>query len=101
MELYLGIFLAIAAMATAAYFAMKCTELKRRFGPVLSIEHEAARVRKELDNEKSKVLTEIEQAKMKADSLGSHYAQAKAIYDRMKHEISLLEGLSEDMSFGV
>jgi hypothetical protein len=101
MELYLSIFLAIAAMATAVYFAVKCAALIKRFSPVLSIQDEAARVRKELENEKSKVLSELEQAKMKAASLGSSYAQAKAIYDRMKHEISLLEDLSEDMSFGV
>jgi hypothetical protein len=72
MELYLSIFLAIAAMATAVYFAVKCAALTKRFSPVLSIQDEAARVRKELEHEKSKVLSEIEQAKMRSASVVRH-----------------------------
>jgi len=101
MELYLGILLAIAAMATAVHFAVKCSALTKRFSPVVSVEDEANRVRSELESEKARALSEIGEAKRKAASLGSSYAQAKAIYDRMKHEISLLEELSEEMSFGL
>ena len=83
-----------------------------RFKPVLSLDEEAERVRKDTERNKADSAREIEQAKAeaaeavgkaraKAADLALAYNKAKETYDRIQHEVSLLEATSEDMSFGL
>jgi hypothetical protein len=92
---------AAAATAAAVFLAVKYIAMARRFKPVLSIDDEVNRVRKELEREKARLTREIEEAKARSAKLGKNYAEAKTVYDRLQHELSMLQEESEDMSFGV
>jgi len=86
--------------------------IKKRFAPVLSLKEEADRVAKEIKKQKSETLHEIEAAKAEAAEsvaktkakiadLALAYDKAKPVYDRLQHEVSLLESATEEMSFGL
>src|SRR3954454_19611778 len=102
--------IASLSIAAAVYFGWKYRAVSARFAPVLSLEEEAERVRRETKKKKVDTLREIEiaraeaaealaTAKGKAANLSGEYSKAKAIYERLQHEVSLLESTSEDMSF--
>jgi hypothetical protein len=101
MEQYLLILALVAAVAALAYFATKYVAMVKRFASVLAIEVEVSRVRAGLQKEKAGLTREIEDARKKAAKLGNNYAEAKTVYDRLQYELSVLQGESEDMSFGV
>ncbi len=103
---------AVCSIAAAVFFGMKYKAIVDRFKPVLSLDEEAERIKRETEKNKADSAREIEQAKMdaaeevgkarvKAADLTLAYNKAKDIYDRIQHEISLLEATSEDMSFGL
>jgi hypothetical protein len=103
---------ALGSVAAAAFLGWKYQTIASRFKPVLSVDEEAKRVRKETEKSKAGCAREIEQAKAeaaeavgkakaKAADLTFSYNKAKEIYDRLLHEVSLLEATSEDMSFGL
>jgi hypothetical protein len=103
---------ALCSVITAVFFGWKYLSIVKRFKPVLSLDEEAERVRKEIEKNKADSAREIEQAKAeaaeavgkakaKAADLTVAYNRAKEIYDRIQHEVSLLEATSEDMSFGL
>jgi hypothetical protein len=101
MGLYLLILVAVVALATAAYFATKYMAMAKRFKPVIVIEDEANRVREGLGKEKDALTREIAEFRANAGKLSNNYVKAKMVYDRLQHELSLLQEESEDMSFGV
>jgi hypothetical protein len=75
--------------------------IRTRYAPVVDVDEEVAKSRTELE----KVRADLERAgteylKQKT-ILGQEYAAAKAIYDRLKGEIALLEEHLEDISFGL
>jgi hypothetical protein len=103
---------ALASVAAAVFFGWKYQAMVNRFKPVLSLDEEAERVRKDTERNKADSAREIEQAKAeaaeavgkaraKAADLALAYNKAKETYDRIQHEVSLLEATSEDMSFGL
>jgi hypothetical protein len=103
---------ALASVAAAVFFGWKYQAMVNRFKPVLSLDEEAERVRKDTERNKADSAREIEQAKAeaaeavgkaraKAADLTLAYNKAKETYDRIQHEVSLLEATSEDMSFGL
>ncbi len=98
---YVVILTAVVATGVAVYFAGKNFAMTKRFKSVISIDDEVNRVRKELEEEKAGLAHDIDQAKANAAKLGKNYTEAKIVYDRLKHELSLLQEESEDMSFGV
>jgi hypothetical protein len=100
------------AFATAIYFGWKYRVTAARFAPVLSLEEEANRIRRETEKQRAKALEQIAtsnsesaaaiaKARANAASLSSDYIKAKEVYDRLRHEVSLLEAVSEDISFGL
>jgi hypothetical protein len=102
----------LCSSAAAVFFGWKYRAVVNRFKPVLLLDEEAERVRKDIEKRKSDSALEIEQAKeeaaeaigkakAKAADLTLAYNKAKEIYDRLLHEVSLLEETSEDMSFGL
>ncbi|MGO8757760.1 MAG: DUF4041 domain-containing protein [Terracidiphilus sp.] len=104
--------IAVGSSVAATYLATKYFGIVKRFKPILSLDEEAARLRNEIDHNRSEAALEIEQskadaaetvraAKSKAADLSKSYTQAKEIYDRLQHEISLLQEDSEDLSFGL
>jgi len=112
MEIFLLLAIALGSMATATFFAIRYFGIAKRFAPILSLDAEAAQLRKEIDQNRSEAAREIEQskseaaemvrsAKSKAAELSKSYSQAKEIYDRLQHEISLLQVDSDDLSFGI
>ena len=103
---------ALCSIAAAVYSGWKYRAVVNRFKPVLSLDEEAERVRKATEKNKADSAREIERAKAeaaeaigkakaKAADLTLAYNNAKQIYDRLQHEVSLLEATSEDMSFGL
>jgi len=104
--------IALCAVAAAVFIGLKYRAVVERFRPILSLDAEVERVRKETEKNKTDSAREIERAKFeaaeavnnakgKAADLNSAYSKAKEIYDRLQHEVSLLEATSEDMSFGL
>ena len=102
----------VLSFAAAIYIGWKYRAISIRFAPVLSADEEAQRVRKETEKQRTDTLKEIEDAKVaaadavskaksKAADLSHAYNSAKAIYDRLQSEISLLQATSDDMSFGL
>lgn len=103
---------ALCSIAAAVFFGWKYQAMVIRFKPVLSLDEEAERIRKDTEKSKANSDREIERAKAeaaeaiskakaKAADLTLAYNKAKDIYDRLQHEVSLLESTSEDMSFGL
>jgi hypothetical protein len=103
---------ALCSIAATVFFGWKYRAVINRFKPVLSLDEEAERVRRATEKNKADSAREIEQAKAeaaeavgkvkaKAADLTFAYNKAKDIYDRLQHEVSLLEATSEDMSFGL
>jgi hypothetical protein len=103
---------AVGLLAIAIFFAIKYFGVMKRFEPVLSLDAEAERVRKEIDKNWSEAERAVEQAKSeatelvskaksKASELNANYDQAKQIFDRLQYELSLLQEDAENISFGV
>jgi hypothetical protein len=102
----------LCSVGAAIFYGRKYQAVIDRFKPVISLDEEAERVRKDIEKKKADSTREIEQAKeeaaeavgkakAKASELTLAYNKAKEIYDRIQHEVSLLEATSEDMSFGL
>jgi len=106
------ILIVLCSVITAIFFGWKHQAIVKRFKPVLSLDQEIERVRKnlekieadsvrEIERAKSEAVEAVDKAKSKAAELTLAYNKAKEIYDRLQHEISLLESTSGDMSFGL
>jgi hypothetical protein len=104
--------MASLSIAAAVYFGWKYRAVSARFAPVLSLDAEAERVRvetekqrldasKQIETAKAEAAEALASAKAKAANLSAEYSKAKVIYERLQHEVSLLEATSEDMSFGL
>ena len=100
------------SVAATLFFGLKYLAHMDRFKPVLSLDEEAERVRKDTEKNRTDSVREIQQAKAeaaeavskakaKAAALTQAYSKAKEIYDRLQREVSLLEATSEDMSFAL
>jgi len=104
MEVFVLLLIAVAAIAALLALFMKHRELKEdyrrattsnkqlqeRFGPVIDLEGEVEKVRRERDKQVQAF-----------DSLRSQYDQSKGIYDKLKKEVGLLEENLEDISVGL
>ena len=102
----------VLSFAAAIYIGWRYRAISIRFAPVLSADEEAQRVRKEterqradslkqIENAKSAAANAVSQAKSKVADLSHAYNGAKAIYDRLQSEISVLQATSDDMLFGL
>lgn len=109
---YILLAVALIACCLVLILAIRYHKIALRFAPVLDLDAEAVKVRGEIERERAAASKELEQlreeaaqalaaTKTKATDLNRSYAQAKEVYDRLQHEISLLQEDSEDMSFGV
>jgi hypothetical protein len=97
---------AACSIAAAIFSGWKYQAIVIRFKPVISLEEEAARISKDIeknkaDSAKAEAAEAVGKAKTKAADLTLAYSKAKEIYERLQHEISLLEATSDDMSFGL
>src|SRR5208337_2655601 len=101
MQIFLLLTIAIGSLAVAIFFAIRYFRLTERFKPVISVDDEAERVRKEIDRKKTEAEELLRAAKSKAAVLGTNYEQAKQIFDRLEHETALLQENLEDLSFGL
>lgn len=104
--------LTLSSVAVTIFLGWKYRTIVNRFKPILSLDEEAERVKKDTEKNKIDSAREIElakaeaaeavgRAKAKATDLTLAYNKAKEIYERLQHEVSLLEATSEDMSFGL
>lgn len=104
--------IAASSIAIVIYMGLKFRKLSARFASVLSLDDEVARVKSETEKLKRETQEEtaaakteaanaVAKAKTKAADLSVAYEKAKILYDRLQHEVSLLEATSEDMSFGL
>jgi hypothetical protein len=102
----------VLSSAVAIHIGLRYRAISIRFAPVLSADEEARRIRKDAEKQSADTLKEIEEAKVasavavskaksKLADLSRAYNDAKAIYDRLQSEISLLQATSNDMSFGL
>lgn len=65
------------------------------------LEAEAARVRVETELARQAVVQREVEAGARQEALASAYRKAKEVFDRLTHELSLLEENLEDISFGI
>jgi hypothetical protein len=83
--------------------------MSKRLEPILCLDEEAERVKRETEKRKADTLREIEsnkaeaanaiaEARAKAAELSSAYLLARETYDRLQKEVSLLESTSDDIS---
>jgi uncharacterized protein involved in exopolysaccharide biosynthesis len=126
-----GLAAAVAGLAIAYYKARSTlSDLRKRFGPVLSATEEAKRLKQaavnaardiERDAQKSRAVAEkavdalqgevasahalwekeLGSLKAQKSALTNEYQEGRALYDRLKLEVAVLEENLEDMSFGV
>ncbi len=101
MQVLLLLTIAIGSLAVAIFFAIRYFRLTERFKPVISLDDEAERVRKEIDRQKTEAEELLRTTKSKAAVLGTNYEQAKQIFDRLEHETALLQENLDDLSFGL
>lgn len=94
-------FAAVAAGLMSGFLWVQVRRLKARIEPILSVEAEAARIRRDLQSETSRARAELEATKARGAKLEVNYHQAKEVFDRIRRETSLLQEELEDMSFGV
>ena len=81
---------AFAFLVTSSVLLVRYLRLRSRFKPIVDLDAEADRLRAEMAS-----LT------AQRHTLETQYREARVTYDRLRHEVSLLEENLEDMSFGV
>jgi FtsZ-binding cell division protein ZapB len=102
----------IGIVAAAVIYVRKYARVMKRFKPVLSLDQEAARVQKQIVAEKAEATQEIANAQKLADEitrkakqknaeLNQRYDEAKGIHDRLHKEIGMLQGVTDNLSFGL
>lgn len=101
------IILAIAGLVAALMsvvalrFYLNIRRLRRRFAPIVDIDAELAKVKRDLDRSRAEQQQCVEESERQRVRLAEEYQQAKSVYDRVRAETSLLEENLEDMSFGL
>jgi predicted nuclease with TOPRIM domain len=102
MNLFDVVWLAAFALLVALCVLLpKYLALRSRFRPILDVEAEVSRLRQqvaELLSQRDKTTAEEVTRRQR---LNGEYNEARATYERLKREVSLLEENLEDMSFGV
>jgi hypothetical protein len=93
--------LTLASITVLIIVSIKHFRLVKHFKPVISLEEETEKIRKEIDKDKSDAAVLVYEAKLKATNLGNSYIQAKQIFDKLENETALLQENLEDMSFGL
>jgi hypothetical protein len=83
-------------------------QARQRFGTVMDLDEEADRVRAVIDQlridhqrERDVLAAQRSAAVNEYNALVANYQAAKAVYDRLKQDVSLLEENLEDISFGL
>jgi hypothetical protein len=87
-------------------------DLKRRYAPIIDAHAEVERaqaeasqvrssVRAEMDQLRSDTMTELTKLKSEKASLSQEYGTARALYDRLRQQLALVEENVEDVSVGL
>ncbi|MEO7731806.1 MAG: DUF4041 domain-containing protein [Kofleriaceae bacterium] len=88
------------------------SRLRHRFAGIVDLDHEIAIRRAAFDRKCAQQQAEIAGARQRATEevadtmrtareLRAHHASSKATYDRLRHEINVLQRASDDFSFGL
>ena len=93
--------LLVAVASLAVWLFLERRNLRRRYGGIVDVDAEVSRRREEAEKmrfQQEEAAASISKAN---GELRDRYTSAKQIYDRLTHEISLLEQNAEDISFGL
>lgn len=99
-SLGLGVALAFAVLGLVV-FLEKYVALRRRYRKVIDVDAEAASIHREVERLEAEAARLETTNKSRRGALESDYASARATYDRLRREVTLLEENLEDISFGV
>ncbi len=101
------IILSSAGLATALVLLLALRlylsnrRLRKRYAPIVDVDAELAKVRRDLEHSRSERQRFIEESERERSKLTAEYDQARSTYDAMRKEVSLLEENLEDISFGL
>lgn len=75
--------------------------LVRAYAPILDVEAEARRIREEAQSVRTAAAADIALQRQKAEQLSQEYVAGRALYERLRAEIALLEEQAEVQSVGL
>src|SRR5689334_20412955 len=76
-------------------------EVTRRYGAITDIDAAVTKARHELEQITAERDQVVAARTKQLETLDTEYREAKVTYDRLKHELGLLEENLEDISFGI
>jgi hypothetical protein len=91
----------IVLLILLSFIYIKYSSLRRRYQPIIDAEAEEVRIRKEAEAVKTEAMVALAANEQKIKALNQDYTNAKALYDKLKLEISLLEEDWETIEHGI
>lgn len=79
----------------------QCEALRARYSGISSVEEAVERAKTELARITAEAAQAVAEHRRQQEQLGREYGSARSTYDRLRHEVSLLEENLEDISYGV
>jgi hypothetical protein len=95
-----ALLLAIAVGAAIGFY-VKYREIVARYKPALAAERATRQAQAHLDTIKHEQAEFVEMSRRTREALNSEYLNSKATFDRLRAQLSLVEGELEDISFGL
>jgi len=88
-------------LAALILLAFRHHKVSQKYAGIIDIDAEVAKAEAQLKSEVERYEQSVAKHRAALDKLGFDYAAAKAVYDRLRMEVSVLEESLEDMSFGL
>ena len=76
-------------------------ELTNTYAPIINVRAELARIREEAQRHTERAAADVASLHQQKAALSQEYSSARALYDKLKAEIALLEENLEDVSVGL
>jgi hypothetical protein len=98
---FVAVGLGVLSFGVCIFLAVYCMKLRSTYAPVLNVDEEIAKRRKELlrqEQEAEKRQSEKEKA---FNVLEKDYDIARTVYEKLRKEVTLLEENLDDLSFGL
>lgn len=96
----LVVVIVLLLVALVALF-VKFLQFRQKYSKIVDIDEEVAKAQNEVRREVDRFETAAARHKKELERLTADYSSAKTLYDRLRHEVSILEETLEDMSFGL
>jgi hypothetical protein len=93
--------IAIVGIGAAIGLLVKYRRLAKKYAPAIAAERELRRAESEFAALRQEQAQFIETSRRTRESLNAEYVNSKSTFDRLREQLSLLEGNMEDISFGL